>query len=256
MSTPRAYYNDVDPKVCAWARQLIRDGLVMDGEVDERPIEQVRPEDLDGFTQCHFFCGILGWPLALRLAGWPDDRPVWTGSCPCQDFSHCGKQAKFEGDRDLWPTWFSLIRERMPDELFGEQVDDSPEWYDRTANDLEDIGYAIAPSIIPAYSVGTPQERSRLFFVAHTAQGNGYARDRMVSSRDGGSSAQLGRLPRLSVAGRWWSTDEGGERLPTLVRNFDGLSALLGGFGNAIVPHVAAQFISAYLDVLAERGPA
>ena len=31
--------------------------------------------------------GIAGWSFALRLARWPDTRPVWTGSCPCQPFS-------------------------------------------------------------------------------------------------------------------------------------------------------------------------
>src|SRR5882672_7856682 len=35
----------------------------------------------------NFFAGIAGWPLVLRLAGWPDDRPVWTASLPCQPFS-------------------------------------------------------------------------------------------------------------------------------------------------------------------------
>lgn len=58
----------------------IADGQIAPGEVDERDIQEIQPSDLHGFTQCHFFAGIGGWSLALRLAGWPDDRPVWTGS--------------------------------------------------------------------------------------------------------------------------------------------------------------------------------
>ena len=86
-----AYYNEFDPKAAAGLRQLMKDGLIMNGEVDERSIVDVRSEDIRGFKRAHFFAGIGGWELALRLALWPDDRPVWTGSCPCQPFSTAGK---------------------------------------------------------------------------------------------------------------------------------------------------------------------
>jgi len=79
-----AYYNEFDPKAAAWLRELIKAGLIADGEVDERSIVDVRAVDLRGFRQCHFFAGIGGWSYALRLAGWSDDRAAWTGSCPCQ----------------------------------------------------------------------------------------------------------------------------------------------------------------------------
>ena len=78
-----AYYNEFDPKAAAWLRELIKRGLIADGVVDERSILDVSADDLVGFTQCHFFAGIGGWSYALRLAGWSDDQPVWTGSPPC-----------------------------------------------------------------------------------------------------------------------------------------------------------------------------
>ena len=74
------FYNDNDPKACEWLRSLIKAGLIPPGEVDERSITEVRADELRDFTQCHFFAGIGGWSYALQLAGWPDDRPVWTGS--------------------------------------------------------------------------------------------------------------------------------------------------------------------------------
>ncbi|HUW45476.1 MAG TPA: DNA cytosine methyltransferase, partial [Dehalococcoidia bacterium] len=83
----RVYYNEIDADLCRWLRNLIAAGLIPRGDVDERSITDVKPTDLDGYDQCHFFCGVAGWPLALQLAGWPDGRPVWTGSCPCQPFS-------------------------------------------------------------------------------------------------------------------------------------------------------------------------
>jgi len=104
------YYNEWDSFAADWLRELIKDGLIPDGEVDNRSIADVRPEDLKGFTQCHFFAGIGGWSRALQLAGWSSDRPVWTGSPPCQSFSTAGK-GKGKGDeRHLCPVFFNLMR--------------------------------------------------------------------------------------------------------------------------------------------------
>ena len=101
-----AYYNENDPFAAAWLRELIKAKLIADGEVDERSIELVRPDDLRGFVQCHFFAGIGGWSYALRLAGWPDNREVWTGSCPCQPWSVAGKGDGENDARHLWPVWY------------------------------------------------------------------------------------------------------------------------------------------------------
>ena len=68
------YYNEIDPYAAQWLRNLIKVRLIPDGEVDDRGIRHVEPDDLQGFTQCHFFAGIAGWSYALKLAGWPDDN--------------------------------------------------------------------------------------------------------------------------------------------------------------------------------------
>jgi len=131
-----AYYNENDPFAAAWLRELIKAGLIADGEVDERSIVDVSPDDLRGFVQCHFFAGIGGWSYALRLAGWPDDRAVWTGSCPCQPFSSAGKGDGADDSRHLWPAWFRLIAECRPVAVFGEQVAsaDGLGWLDRVSS--------------------------------------------------------------------------------------------------------------------------
>lgn len=59
--TPAAYYNEIDPFAAQWLRNLIAGGHIAPGEVDERSIEDVTPDDLRGFTQCHFFAGIGVW---------------------------------------------------------------------------------------------------------------------------------------------------------------------------------------------------
>src|SRR5262245_15326871 len=163
-----AYYSENDPFAAAWLRELIKAGLIADGEVDERDIQDVRADDVRGFTQCHFFAGIGGWSLALRLAGWPDDRPVWTGSCPCQPFSAAGAGKAADDERHLWPAWLPLIRERRPAILFGEQVEAAIGWGWRDAvfGDLEAEGYACGAAVLPACGVGAPHIRQRCWFVA------------------------------------------------------------------------------------------
>ena len=71
-----AYYNEIDPYAAQWLRNLIAAGHIAPGEVDERSILDVSPDDLTGFIQCHFFAGIGVWSHALRRGGWPDERPA------------------------------------------------------------------------------------------------------------------------------------------------------------------------------------
>ena len=163
-----AYYNEIDPYAAQWLRNLIEAGHIAPGIVDERSIEDVHPNELREFTQCHFFAGIGVWSLALRRAGWPDDRPVWTGSCPCQPFSSAGAGAGFEDARHLWPTFAWLIKECKPAIVFGEQVASKAvePWVDLVHADVEALGYAFGAVPFPSAGVGAPHIRDRLYWVA------------------------------------------------------------------------------------------
>ena len=163
------YYNEYDPKAAAWLRELIRAGEIPAGDVDERSIAEISPHELTRYTQHHFFAGIGGWPLALRLAGWPDDRPVRTGSCPCQPFSAAGKQLGTADSRHLWPVFRDLITFGEPATAFGEQVASAlgREWLAGVRADLEGVGYAVGAADLCAASAGAPHIRQRLFWVAH-----------------------------------------------------------------------------------------
>lgn len=191
------YYNEFDKRAAEWLRNLIAAGLIPAGVVDERDIREVKPDDIAGYTQCHFFAGIGGWPLALQLAGWPADREIWTGSCPCQPFSSAGKKKGTTDKRHLWPDWYRLIRARRPAVLSGEQVGSKialSEWFPRVCYDLEEIEYRVPKDeagnweaySIPACSVGTPHIRQRLWWPAdRVADANGSERERRSSAIQG-----------------------------------------------------------------------
>ncbi|WAG21344.1 DNA cytosine methyltransferase [Burkholderia gladioli] len=204
-----AYYNEIDPYAAQWLRNLIAAGHIAPGDVDERSIEDVRPDDLRGYTQCHFFAGIGVWSYALRRAGWPDDRSVWTGSCPCQPFSGAGKGLGFADERHLWPAWFHLIRECRPAVVFGEQVASSAvePWIDLVQADVESLGHAFGCVPFPSAGVNAPHIRDRTYWLAY-ADGR-YARaERQQRSgeygqqpEDGGALGGLGHAERIGAGG-------------------------------------------------------
>ena len=231
-----AYYNEFDAGAAAWLRELIRRGLIADGEVDERSILDVSADDLFGFTQCHFFAGIGGWSLALRMAGWPDDVPVWTGSPPCQPFSAAGQQKGKDDERHLAPHFATLVAAGRPRFLFGEQVASAavfgaatkraggaPDgksgwaWIDDLFGRLEAAHYACGASDIPAAGIGAPHIRQRTFFgavrLADAASGGHQPRQGIAricgsdfgenaSTEQRGAVCSIGRLADADQAGR------------------------------------------------------
>lgn len=281
------YYNEFHPPAAAILRGLIADKLIPEGHVDDRSIEDVQSNDLKGYTQCHFFAGIGGWPYALQLAGWPADRPVWTGSCPCQPFSTAGRQKGKADERHLWPIWNGLIRECRPPVVFGEQVASAVAhgWLDDVYQGLEAEGYAIGAAVLPACSVGAPHKRDRLWFVAHAEsvidkrairersatpwRSEGNNGDKFTGASDGHIVADTneqglqgrGLLPECTNKRTTWSDSmewitcgDGKQRLTEpsirlLANGFPERVACLHGFGNAIVPQVAAEFIKAYMNI-------
>jgi DNA (cytosine-5)-methyltransferase 1 len=219
------YYNDFDKKACAWLRELINAGLIPDGVVDERSITDVTADDLCGFTQCHFFAGIGGWSRALQIAGWPEDRPVWTGSCPCQPFSTAGKQAGKSDERHLWPAFAKLIAECKPPVVFGEQVESAIKhgWIDDLQADLEREDYAVGFAVLGAHSLGAPHIRQRLYWVANAelhghpaAENRGSIRKKQeeggLLQSEGACDADRVANSRLLGSSWPWKQTAGGEK--------------------------------------------
>lgn len=300
-----SYYNEWDAGAAAWLRELINNKLIPYGYVDERSITEVTPSDLEGFTQCHFFAGIGGWPLALQLAGIPASTQLWTGSPPCQPFSVAGRSLGFDDERHLAPAFLRLIRECKPQLLFGEQVAAAigKHWLDFVFLNMEEKGYTCGATVLPACSVGAPHKRDRLFFGAHNLADADNARqqrrERMhecANKQPIGAGSMAGsmaksdseqqrpsRLTRKRIkdvsAGReqdtaaspgfcgdnttnphngfWdgadWLGCRDGKFRPVepgtqpLANGIPARVGLLRGYGNAIVPQVAAEFIKAFM---------
>jgi len=283
-----AYYNENDPYAAAWLRNLIAAGHIAPGEVDDRSIADVTSAELAAFDQCHFFAGIGGWSLALRLAGWPDDQPVWTGSCPCQPFSAAGKGLGEKDPRHLWPEFRRLIAECRPAVVFGEQVAAAAgrQWLAGVRADLEGLAYAVGAADLCAASAGAPHIRQRLWWVADADHGRHDGSGACSSGRhESAHDCDLSRLAdadgaRLEIgisdrgirrdAGRalerqaaerssawsdyiWISCADGKARriepgLEPLAHGVFNRVGRLRAYGNAICPEVAAEFITAFRE--------
>jgi len=246
-----AYYNEHEPYAAQWLRNLIKEGLIAPGDVDERSIVDVRPSDLAGYEQCHFFAGIGVWSYALRRAGWPDHRTVWTGSCPCQPHSGAASDRKrgFSDARDLWGNWFYLISECRPPTVFGEQVDDSASWIDRMQSDMEAEGFAVGTIDFPACAVDAPQERMRTYFVAHDHRAGFRQPSGAISVAPQHLSVE--RSGRRTFFGDQYTTGELGKSRRTpheirLLADVDpGRVGRLRAYGNALCAEAAVEFIKA-----------
>jgi DNA (cytosine-5)-methyltransferase 1 len=269
MMAGELYFNEIDPFAAAWLRNLWPEA-----SIDEKDIALVRPVDVLPNLRCHFFGGIGGWEYALQLAGWPGDRPVWTGSCPCQPFSNAGKRQGSADSRHLWPEFLRLIAECRPPTIFGEQVSSNlgREWFAGVCLDLEALGYVVGAADLPACSVGSPQIRRRIFWVGHAQDGG-------LAGRSGGpgdAEEELSAPERAGGDAGFWSDfdvipcRDGKSRrvesgscplapgIPRGVgRGQSGLRRVaarnrvgrLRGYGNSIVPEPAAVFIRAFLDM-------
>ena len=237
-----AYYNENDAYAAQWLRNLVRANLIAPGDVDERSIVDVRADDLRNYAQCHFFAGIGGWSLALRLAGWPDDRPVWTGSCPCQPFSLAGHQKGQDDSRHLWPVWLDLIRECRPPIIFGEQVASAiaQGWLDEVAIDLEGQDYAVAAAVLPACAIDALHRRDRLWFVA-----DAFSRGPQGIRAPAEEPWSWEQFERLLSAEARLAIPAGQDS--ALADGIPGRMGQLRAYGNAIVPQVAATFIEAVM---------
>jgi len=243
-------YTDIDEYCCKWLEKLVAAGQLPTGSVLQKDIKELTENDLRDYQQIHFFCGIGGWPYALWLADWPDGKPIWTASLPCQPFSVAGARRGENDPRHLWPDFFRLVRLGRPPIIVGEQVSGKAgyAWFDGVAADLETEGYACGAVDIPACAVGAPHIRNRLYWVANARRarlaGHMFEREGICGKPNTPSAlrSNSGLLTRFCD-----------KPTPETVHATDGLSRpvdIIRSLGNAIVPQVAATFLTTLLPDL------
>jgi DNA (cytosine-5)-methyltransferase 1 len=240
----KVYYNENNPFCAQWLRNLVAAGHIPAGDVDERSIEDVQPDDVRGYDQCHWFAGIGGWPLALRIAGAASSPSTWTGSPPCQDNSVAsavhGRRTGLDGARSgLAHKWLDLVQACAPAHIWFENVPGVKPWIAQITGRLESFGCTVARSERSSKSVGAAHLRERVWLFAHRS-GAGLP----VARRSEPSPALSD--PRATPPGRYWAADPRGFRPLD-----DGLPSRVGAvhaYGNAIDPWVAAGVIREHLE--------
>jgi DNA (cytosine-5)-methyltransferase 1 len=192
---------------------------------------------------------------------------VICGGFPCQDISVAGRGAGIAGERSgLWSEYARLIGEVRPGFVIVENVARLlSDGMGRVLGDLAALRYDAEWEGLPAYAVGSPQERDRIWIVAYSNERkleNGRASPIRRRSAGAGESSRIGsaanrdtlrelqpgwcftdfrRWPVYGAQGsdRW--RENWRDRLMSLCRVDDGVSRRLDetkGLGNAVVPQI------------------
>lgn len=100
-----------------------------------------------------------------------DGADVIIAGPPCQPFSVNGHQNGSRDDRDGFPSFLSAVERYQPRLVLFENVRgmlyQNRPYFDGTVGKLEAMGYQVQWKLLNAVHYGVPQNRERLFVVAH-----------------------------------------------------------------------------------------
>jgi DNA (cytosine-5)-methyltransferase 1 len=206
------------------------------------------------------------WPDVLR---WRDVRDVTgeaiaergiknitvlSGGFPCQPHSLAGKRMASSDERDLWGEFARLIFQTRSRWVVGENVagllsSESGRFFGRVLRDLAGMGYYVGWCCVPAYAVGSPYSRARVFIVASTYR-NGLQRV-LFKSRKIDETHQIQRPPseNIRAAISLWSGEETDCRG---IRTDNGVSNWMDrvkSCGNCVNPYQAYPIFQAIAEI-------
>lgn len=187
---------------------------------------------------------------------------VITGGYPCQPFSVAGSQKAENDDRHLWPEMRRVIAQAEPAWVICENVyGHIALGLDSVLHDLEALGYATQPFVIPALAAGANHNRERVFIVAYSAS-NGFDESPTARSYEAANdnspswqeeNCNHERRSGLRIGVEWRSGTPWGWGIePPALRVDDGLPNRMDrnrALGNAIVPQIAYELLRAICDV-------
>jgi len=205
-----------------------------------------------------------------------------TGGFPCQPFSQAGQQRGADDERAIWPEMLRVIREARPRFVVGENVAGIINMaLDDVLSSLEAESYSVGAVVVPACAVDAKHRRDRVWILGAdtlakpTIQKDNFRKSRLVGASEArkektgenvgdgcknvaytGSEGlqrreRCGETRKKESPGRHstecskWSIE------PDVGRVAHGIperSHRLRGLGNAIVPHVAEQVLTALIE--------
>ena len=181
---------------------------------------------------------------------------IITGGYPCQPFSVAGSQKAENDNRHLWPEMRRIVAQAKPTWLICENVYGHVALgLDDVLYDLEGLGYAAQPFVIPALAAGANHNRERVFIVAN-ATSDGCNESPTAGSYEAANDnrprwqeedCNHERRSGLRLGMDWRSgTPWGWGAEPPALRVDDGLPDRMDrnrALGNAIVPQVAYEIL-------------
>ena len=186
---------------------------------------------------------------AERLAADGIAVDVICGGFPCQDLSVAGKGAGISGSRSgLWSEITRLVRDLEPRFVILENVSVLlARGISDVLGDLASLGYDAEWHCIPAYYVGSPQARDRVWIVAYPMQSRG---TRGRAGWDWWGEKSKGQAGFVD----WCSDEKANDKLwlePPLDRVAYGVSRSvdsINSLGNAVVPQIPEMIGRAIME--------
>ena len=126
----------------------------------------------------------------------PSGAAVIIGGPPCQPFSVIGRQDGHRDNRDGFPAFLSAVRRYQPRIAVFENVRgmlyQNIAYFESIVKCLEELGYEVDHRLFKAAKYGVPQNRERVFVVAH--HGGFHFPEPMLANRRVTAGEALGEL--------------------------------------------------------------
>lgn len=175
-----------------------------------------------------------------------------TGGFNCQPYSHAGRKLGALDHRAIWPEMLRVVTEARPRFIVAENVVGIINLeLDDVLSSLEAASYSVGTVVVPACAVDARHRRDRVWIIGSDTLANTGSGRRPGSGQPSDASNQEAHRERQAdesldgCIGQVWGVE------PDVCRVAHGIpnrAHRLRGLGNAIVPQVAEQILTALIE--------